>query len=240
MEDKSPVGTSTSEERRKKDKILAGQLREMLTEAGMRWDDHVATERIQTALIAELHHRIKNSLSVVTAIVSQSLQHADTLDQASAAILGRLHALGIAHDLLLKNEWVETNGRLIIQEAVAAFRGLDNSSQYVLKGEDFSIGSTSAVSLSMILNELSTNAVKYGALSAREGTVSIDWTIGDRFQLVWKESGGPVVEPTEHKSFGSRMIETALPGQLKGQARIEYEVDGLKCTIDVPAASMLQ
>ncbi len=206
----------------------------------MRWDDHVATEKIQTALIAELHHRIKNSLSVVTAIVSQSLQHADTLPQASAAILGRLQALAIAHDLLLRNEWLETNGRVIIEEAVAAYRGLDNSSPYTLSGEDFTIGSTSAVSLSMILNELSTNAIKYGALSVKDGMVSIVWKQSDRFVLVWKETGGPSVKQVQRKSFGSRLIESALPGQLKGQARIEYEEDGVRCTIDVPTETLLQ
>ena len=154
--------------------------------------------------------------------------------------MGRLHALAIAQDLLLRNEWVETNGRLIIQEAVLAFRGLYNSSQYELKGDDFSVGSTSAVSLSLILDELSSNAVKFGALSVPEGMVSIEWSLSDRFILVWKETCGPPVRKTEHKNFGSRMIETALPGQLKGQARIEYEGNGVRCTVDVPLSSMLQ
>jgi two-component sensor histidine kinase len=239
MEDKPWVGTSTSEARRESDKALAGRLREMLTEAGLRWDDHVATEKIQSAIIAELHHRIKNTLSVATAIAHQSLKNADTLEQASTAILGRFHALGVAHDLLLRNEWNETNGRLIIEEAVAAFRGGDNSSQYILDGEDFSIGATSAVSLSMILNELSTNATKYGSLSVPDGTVSIVWSMGERFNLVWKETGGPKVREPQRKSFGSQLIETALPGQLDGQARIEYEADGVRCTLDVPSASLL-
>jgi len=240
MEDKRWVGTSTSEARSESDKALVGRLRETLTEAGLRWDDHVATEKIQSAIIAELHHRIKNTLSVATAIAHQSLKNADTLEQASTAIMGRFHALAVAHDLLLRNEWNETNGRLIIEEAVAAFRGgHKNSSQYVLNGEDFSIGATSAVSLSMILNELSTNATKYGALSVPDGTVSIVWTMGERFNLVWKETRGPKVRGPQRKSFGSQLIETALPGQLDGQARIEYEDDGVRCTLDVPSASLL-
>ena len=74
----------------------------------------------------------------------------------------------------------------------------------------------------MILNEMSTKATKYGALSVEEGLISINWELSDRFLLVWKETGGPEVRSPERKSFGLRMIETALPGQLNGQARLEY------------------
>ncbi|MGY4348956.1 two-component sensor histidine kinase [Bradyrhizobium sp. GM7.3] len=98
-----------------------------------------------------------------------------------------------------------------------------------------------AVALSMIIHELSTNALKYGALSVAEGRVAITWSIdaeNQRFHLEWRERGGPrVVEPAK-KNFGSRFIQTALPGQLKGEARLLFESTGVVCDINIPLSSL--
>jgi two-component sensor histidine kinase len=87
----------------------------------------------------------------------------------------------------------------------------------------------------MVIHELCTNAVKYGALSVPNGHVSISWAAAeDRFKLHWKESDGPPVQEPSRKSFGSRLIEQALPGQLHGDARLRFEPDGLSCEVNIP------
>lgn len=91
----------------------------------------------------------------------------------------------------------------------------------------------------MVIHELCTNAVKYGALSVPDGRVSISWTAADdRFKLHWKESGGPPVAEPTRRSFGSRLIEQALPGQLSGEARLRFEPDGVGCEVNIPLTIM--
>ena len=94
----------------------------------------------------------------------------------------------------------------------------------------------------MVIHELCTNAVKYGALSARAGHVSISWAVSQddskRFKLRWKERGGPTVREPSRKSFGSRLIEQALPGQLHGEARLLFEPDGVSCEVNIPLSVM--
>jgi two-component sensor histidine kinase len=91
----------------------------------------------------------------------------------------------------------------------------------------------------MVIHELCTNAVKYGALSVPGGNVSVSWTAADeRFKLRWKESGGPLVQEPTRKSFGSRLIEQALPGQLQGEARLKFEPEGLSCEVNIPLTIM--
>ena len=94
----------------------------------------------------------------------------------------------------------------------------------------------------MVIHELCTNATKYGALSVADGRVSLFWNVSDdepkRFLLHWKESGGPTVFEPTNKSFGSRLIEQALPGQLKGEARLRFDPTGLGCEVNIPLSSM--
>ena len=150
----------------------------------------------------------------------------------------RLQALGVAQDLLVRERWTGAGCRTLIESAVKAFqsKGLE---QFKIVGENIAVSSGPAVSLSMVIHELCTNAVKYGALSVPDGRVAIEWmTADDRFKLRWKESGGPPVEPPLRQSFGSRLIEQALPGQLSGEARLRFEPDGVNCEINIPLAIM--
>jgi two-component sensor histidine kinase len=150
----------------------------------------------------------------------------------------RLQALGVAQDLLVRERWTGAGCRTLIESAVKAFqsKGLE---QFKIVGENIAVSSGPAVSLSMVIHEPCTNAVKYGALSVPDGRVAIEWmTADDRFKLRWKESGGPPVEPPLRQSFGSRLIEQALPGQLSGEARLRFEPDGVNCEINIPLAIM--
>ena len=93
----------------------------------------------------------------------------------------------------------------------------------------------------MVIHELCTNALKYGALSVPDGRVSITWSVdaeAERFTLEWKESGGPAVTEPKQKNFGSRFIEQALPGQLQGEARLIFDPAGLVCHVNIPVTSL--
>jgi two-component sensor histidine kinase len=93
----------------------------------------------------------------------------------------------------------------------------------------------------MALQELATNALKYGALSGPEGQVCVEWSIGEtdapRMHLRWVEAGGPVVEPPSRRGFGSRLIERSLAQELEGDVTMEFRPTGVVCTIDAPLPS---
>ncbi|MGB7253736.1 MAG: sensor histidine kinase [Xanthobacteraceae bacterium] len=213
-------------------------LKELLAKAGIDAQAHTLAANLQEIVIGELHHRVKNTLAIVSAITSQSIKSASSLAEAGKTIGDRLQALAVAQDLLVRERWTGAGCRTLIESAVKAFqsKGLD---QFEIAGENIAISSGPAVSLSMVIHELCTNAVKHGALSAAGGHVSISWTAADgRFRLHWKESGGPAVREPTRKSFGSRLIEQALPGQLQGEARLKFETDGLSCEVNIPLTMM--
>lgn len=216
------------------------QLRQLLVQAGVEADAHIVAAKLQAVLIGELHHRVKNMLAIASAIASQSLREAPSLDAAAKTIASRLSALGVSHDLLIRESWTGAGCRTLIENAIMAFQ-TEGLKQFTIHGENIAISSGPAVALSMVIHELSTNALKYGALSRPEGRVSIAWSVDadtERFRLEWKESGGPpVVEPMK-KSFGSRFIEQALPGQLQGEARLIFEPTGLICDVNIPLSSL--
>lgn len=215
-------------------------LRQLLIQAGVEADAHVVAAKLQTVLIGELHHRVKNMLAIASAIASQSLRDATSIEAAANTIASRLAALGVSHDLLIREGWSSAGCRTLIENAILAFQ-TEGLAQFTITGENIAISSGPAVGLSMVVHELCTNALKYGALSVPGGRVSIAWSIDldtERFHLEWKESGGPAVVEPKQKNFGSRFIEQALPGQLQGEARLIFEPTGLICGINIPVSSL--
>jgi two-component sensor histidine kinase len=216
-------------------------LKELLAQAGVDAQASTLAAKLQELVIGELHHRVKNTLAIVSAITSQSLRTASSLEEAAKTISERLYALGVAQDLLIRERWTGADCRTLIESAVKAFqsKGLD---QFKIAGESILISSGPALSLSMVIHELCTNAVKYGALSVPSGHVSIGWTVSNdnpkRFILSWIETGGPTVQEPKKKSFGSRLIEQALPGQLRGEARLQFHPHGLTCEVNIPLSAM--
>ncbi|MDB5626290.1 MAG: sensor histidine kinase [Tardiphaga sp.] len=215
-------------------------LRDLLVKAGVETNAHIAAAKLQTVLIGELHHRVKNMLAIASAIASQSLRDATSIEAAAKTIAERLSALGVSHDLLIQESWTGAGCRTLIENAIRAFqtRGFE---QFSITGNNVPVSSGPAVALSMVIHELSTNALKYGALSVPEGSVRIWWSVDleqQRFHLEWRESGGPVVVPPTKRSFGSRFIEQALPGQLQGEARLLFEPSGVVCDVNIPLSSL--
>lgn len=197
--------------------------------------DIEATKRSQRLLLRELHHRIKNTLATVIAITSQSLQNAQNLEEGRLAVENRLVALGRAHDLLLQENWVGAKLTDVIRSAIEPFDS-DDVQQFFVQGADIDIDAGAVLPLTMSLNELCTNAVKYGALSNATGRIDITSTVDERarrLKLTWTEKGGPAVQVPTRRSFGTRLINR-LADQLHGDARLRYEPVGLVYELDIP------
>ena len=211
----------------------------LLAKAGIDATENEAATRLQRLLLEELHHRVKNTLATVLAITSQSLRTADSLEQGRVAVESRLMALGRAHDLLLQANWSSAKLTEVIRAAIEPFDGREVR-RFAVQDTAIEIGAGAVLPLTMSLNELCTNAVKYGALSDNAGRVGIASSVDGRarrIKLIWTESGGPLVrEPTRH-SFGTRLINR-LADQLHGEVRMKYQPAGLVCEIDVPLAAL--
>lgn len=192
-------------------------------------------------LIDELNHRVKNTLSTVQSIVSQALRHASDPEEIRESIESRLFALSRSHDLLTRENWESAGLRDIVNAAMEPF-GVANgrSERFNVTGEDVRFPPKAALALGIAFHELATNAAKYGAFSGETGCVRIAWTIepspeGSRLILTWREENGPHVTPPSRKGFGSRVIERGLALELGGATQLDYQPDGVVCTIDIPA-----
>ncbi|MGF0540571.1 sensor histidine kinase [Agrobacterium sp. ES01] len=185
-------------------------------------------EQQREDLTRELAHRIRNTLTLVQSIVSQSMRHAETLDAAGAAIFSRISALGRAQDVFLEKHSVAADLETVVRAAIAPHCSTDQ--QFSIEGPAVAVEPSQTVALSLALHELATNAVKYGALSMESGTVAIGWQIGPKseFTFTWSESGGPAVTTPTRVGFGSRLIERMVAPAFYGEAELRYETAGVQ------------
>ncbi len=215
-------------------------LRRLLAQAGLAAADQKVAERLQRLVLEELHHRVQNTLAIVTAITTQSLRTAKSLEDGKEAIEQRLLALGRVHNLLLQSNWTSAPLAAIVKAAIDPFdRG--GGDRFIIQSSDIDVSPGAVLPLAMVLNELCTNAVKYGALSNATGRVEITSTIDDSqklFRLKWTESGGPTVAIPTRRSFGSRLIEHSFVRQLQGEAQLTFEPSGVVCVLDIPLAAL--
>ncbi len=194
----------------------------------------LAAEEQRKVLLAELSHRVKNTLAVVSSIAERTLPDGET----KTDLIARFHALGHTHDLLSQGGWTEASLRDLVLAELAphAAGGGDGAS---ISGPLVMLKPQAALFMTLVIHELSTNAAKYGALSVPEGRVEIAWRIaGDhpaRLELTWRESGGPRVDALPKRGFGAELIERGIRFELQGDARLETMNGGLHCRIVVPA-----
>jgi PAS domain S-box-containing protein len=187
-------------------------------------------------LINELNHRVKNTLTMVQAIATQTFKGVDA--GARDDFEQRLLTLSNVHSLLTDESWESAELHAVIRASLRPHLGSARE-RLSFEGPNLRLRPKGAVALSMALHELATNALKYGALSVDGGSVSLTWTTPDRrFRLRWQEAGGPVVRPPASTGFGSRMIERGLSAELQGEVRIDFRTDGVVCTIDAPLESI--
>ena len=193
-------------------------------------------EKARELLVAELNHRVKNTLSVVQGIAHQTFRSSSNPDEARKAFEGRLVALAQAHNLLTQANW-ENASLQELAETTLDTRGL-NARRVLLSGPIIFLPPKEAVSIAMALHELCTNAMKYGALSNESGRIDLKWERTDgaqpQLQLHWRETGGPPVMPPDRRGFGSMLLERTLAQDLDGEVKMTFAPTGLMCSIGAP------
>jgi PAS domain S-box-containing protein len=198
-------------------------------------DTRRAEER-QTLLINELNHRVKNTLATIQSLARQTLREGVSPRDARERLTERLLALSAAHNVLTRENWEGADLAEIAREAVRPYD--DTGARIEACGPPARLAPHVALALSMALHELATNALKYGALSAPEGHVTLAWTLapsGDAIDLAWRERGGPPVSEPVTTGFGSRLL-AGLAGEFGAPADIRYEPAGLICRLRAPTA----
>jgi len=202
------------------------------------YKDEQAQSRL---LIAELNHRVKNTLATVQSIVSQATRTNADPQAIKKAVESRLFALSRSHDLLSRENWRSAGLLDVLHDALEPFGGLDERSGRVeICGENIRFAPKAALALGIAFNELATNALKYGAFSNEYGSIRIEWTVepspeGRRLLLMWTEMDGPVVVPPLRKGFGSQVLERGLAHELDGTVQLDYHAEGVVCTMNIPA-----
>ncbi len=194
--------------------------------------DRKEAEERQLLLAHEVDHRAKNTLAVVHAIVS--LTRADNIKQFVTAVEGRIQALARAHSLLSDSRWRGADIVAIIEEELAPYRA-PNFDRVRVAGKSVSLDPSTAQALALALHELATNAAKYGALSLSAGSLEVAWELNNGgIELLWREHGGPQVEPTAPTGFGIRVIKASVEEQMGGTVEFDWWRDGLRCTMYIP------
>lgn len=185
----------------------------------------------------ELEHRIQNVFAVFTSIVALSERFAGTPAQLAHSLDMRISALARAHELVRR---ARSGSAVELQDVVAGelapFSDLTNVS---IRGAHVTLGNAQAVAMNVIIHELTTNAVKYGALSRPGGLLSIEWSIessagADNLVLRWKESCGHPISPPTTQGLGSKLLTSSARVGLRGDMLLEFESSGLRATLVAP------
>jgi two-component sensor histidine kinase len=190
----------------------------------------------QQILIDEINHRVKNTLATVQSIARLSLTGATTLQDYAKSFDERLIALAAAYDLLTANNWEGAELKAIIERTLAPFAG---DERVGMTGPHVLLNPKVALAMSAAIQELSTNAAKYGSLSARTGRLDISWfhhSDKGGLSFNWAERGGPLVQKPNRRGFGTRLIEDILAAESGWSVSLSYPPDGLRCAITVPAS----
>jgi chemotaxis family two-component system sensor kinase Cph1 len=197
-----------------------------------------AAERDQL-LLAELDHRVKNTLANIQALVIQTSRSAESLTGFVEGLDGRIQSMAKAHSLLSQSRWEGVSIENLLREELNQYGKSER--EILLRGPDLVLTPKSALSLSLAIHELATNAAKYGSLSHPAGRVSVSWMFaGDGgLNLVWSETGGPLVETPTRRGFGSTLIERALAMETGGRASVRYLATGVVCDVVLPSSSVL-
>jgi PAS domain S-box-containing protein len=185
----------------------------------------------QKLVVSEMRHRVKNSLATIQAVANQTVKNAKERD----AFIARLHALDRAYDVMTTETWEKAPLSAAVNKALEPFQEKLGTRIMVDGPPHLSLEAAKTVMVSMMMHELATNAIKYGALSNGTGRVDVTWERHSNpglVKLVWQESGGPPVVAPKRKGFGSHLIERAFGGQL-GRAELVFSPTGLSCTLAI-------
>lgn len=189
--------------------------------------DRKHADDARDVLHRELVHRVKNTMAVTTAVVSASMRHASSLEEARETIGARIEALSRSQ-AFLAGPGNDAPVEALVREALAPH--VSRPEQLVMSGPRVVVTGQQAVGLSLAVYELATNAVKYGALSTPGGRIEISWADGEdrSFQFHWRESGGPLVSTPTRYGFGSRLTNRIVAAYFGGTAETQYAPGGVE------------
>jgi len=197
-------------------------------------------EERQRLLVAEVNHRVKNTLTVITAIARLTSMQAKSPQEFASSFLARLHALARSHELLSRENWEDVEIEEVLRQALSPYAPAQ-SPQATLAGPAIKLPAKIALSLGMIIDELSTNAVKYGAWSKEAGKIAIEWSAGSesdgaarKLRLSWTETGGPPASTPEKIGFGLSVIRREVEYSLHGSVKFDFATSGFVATLDIP------
>jgi light-regulated signal transduction histidine kinase (bacteriophytochrome) len=196
----------------------------------------------QNLLMAELDHRVKNTIATIQALVRFSASGAPSLEAFTRSIQERLHSMARAHSMLTQTRWKGLDLKKVIEEQFAPYGGAD---RVKISGSKLMLRPKAALSASLALHELTTNAAKYGALSVAEGWVEVGWSEQARdgkpwLALRWAEHGGPVVAPPGRSGFGLMLLERSLAYDVDGHVDLEFRPEGLICKAMIPFEQIIE
>ena len=195
-----------------------------------------AAEQKAALLLGELDHRVKNILSIVSAVISQTLKTTPTPEAFATEVRGRVQAIAKAHSLLTQSGHGKVSLRAILQTELAPYdREVGN---VTVTGQDLALTPKAGLALAMAIHELASNAAKYGALSTTSGQLTVAWDLlpgagAPALTLTWTEAGGPAVAPPTRRGFGTTLIERALTHEIDAEVSRRFLAGGLVCTIAV-------
>ena len=200
--------------------------------------ERARTEQRQALLIRELHHRVKNTLATVQALVGSTARSTSTVEEFYEAFSDRIVSLAKTHSLLTEDYWQRASLREILTNELGPYDD-DNGGRILLNGPPVELSADLAVPTGMAIHELTTNAVKHGALSVPEGRVEVGWEVAGRngdknLVLEWIESGGPPVAEPKRRGFGSTLLQRVLTAQVQARIEVDYRPSGLRFVMDAP------
>jgi two-component sensor histidine kinase len=222
--------------------LLRLMARQVMAQIALRRElvDRRLAEKQQELLIAELHHRVKNTLATVQALIQLSLRTAHNMDSFRDSIGQRIASLASTHTLLSERRWDAVSFRELLAGELAPY---ERAGRLVLAGPDFNLPAQTAVALGMVLHELTTNASKYGALSHDEGRLAINWNLSPEgaeqlLTLDWHERNGPPVSAPTRQGFGTSLLRRIIADQSEGKVEFSFKPAGLEVHVEAKLAQV--
>ncbi len=200
-------------------------------------------EHQKELLVRELSHRVKNTMAMVMSLVRRTARGTTTVNEYSEVLLGRLRAMADAHALLFETNWSQAQLGDVIRRTLAPYIQGRAERFRVTDGPTVQLDPKASLALSMVINELTTNAVKYGALAREPGHISIGWDVadtgsGETVRLRWQECDGPAVTAPDDEGFGTTLIQRSIRYELQGDVELDYASTGLVCVMTFPVAAL--
>jgi PAS domain S-box-containing protein len=196
---------------------------------------HKQAEEHQDLLIKELDHRVKNVLARVAAVTMFTREGGDSIDEFVETLEGRIQSMAHAHALLSQGQWHGVGLADLISEELAHYSAIGNT---VIGGPNVALTASATEAVAMVFHELVTNAEKYGALSKREGRISVYWDCKlngtSPLKIEWREIGGPIVVAPLRAGYGTSLICNLIPHELGGTVALEFASEGVCCVIQIP------